>query len=129
MTAEEQRALLAVALLAAFADGDKSDAEREEVKRIAATLGGQVSGLNIPALMQDVLLKRLGVHEAVTALKAQRRNTANWLTDWPCVYATRATCCAAVPTASAAGSWASGPRWSCTTNIESVASGSKGSPR
>ena len=39
MTAEEQRALLAVALLAAFADGDKSDVEREEVKRIAATLG------------------------------------------------------------------------------------------
>ena len=70
MTAEEQRALLAVALLAAFADGDKSDAEREEVKRIATTLGGQASGLNVPALMQDVLLKRLGVPEAVAALKA-----------------------------------------------------------
>jgi hypothetical protein len=37
MTAEEQRALLAVALPAAFADGDKSEAEREEVKRIATT--------------------------------------------------------------------------------------------
>ena len=70
MTAEEQRALLAVALLAAFADGDKSDAEREEVKRIATTLGGQAAGLNIPALMQDVLLKRLGLPEAVAALKA-----------------------------------------------------------
>ena len=70
MTAEEQRALLAVALLAAFADGDKSEAEREEVKRIATTLGGQAAGLNVPALMQDVLLKRLGVPEAVAALKA-----------------------------------------------------------
>jgi tellurite resistance protein/uncharacterized protein (DUF697 family) len=73
MTAEEQRALLAVALLAAFADGDKSEAEREEVKRIATTLGGQASGLNIPALMQDVLLKRLGLPQAVAALKAQEQ--------------------------------------------------------
>lgn len=70
MTAEEQRALLGVALVAAFADGDKSEAEREEVKRIATTLGGQDAGLNIPALMQDVLLKRLGLREAVAALKA-----------------------------------------------------------
>nr|MCU0922811.1 DUF533 domain-containing protein [Burkholderiaceae bacterium] len=70
MTYEEQRALLAVALLAAFADGDKSEAEREEVKRIASTLGDQAAGLNIAALMQDVLLKRLGVREAVAALKA-----------------------------------------------------------
>ncbi len=70
MTAEEQRALLAVALLAAFADGDKSEAERDEVKRIATTLGGQAAGLNIAALMHDVLLKRLGVPEAVAALKA-----------------------------------------------------------
>ena len=70
MTAEEQRALLGVALVAAFADGNKSEAEREEVKRIATTLGGQAAGLNIPALMQDVLLKRLGVREAVAALNA-----------------------------------------------------------
>lgn len=71
MTAEEQRALLAVALLAAFADGDKSEVEREEVKRIAATLGGQASELNIPALMQDVLFGRLSVPKAVGALKAK----------------------------------------------------------
>ena len=70
MTAEESRALLAVALLAAFADGNKSEAEREEVKRIAVTLVDQAAGLNIPALMQDVLLKRLGLPEAVAALKA-----------------------------------------------------------
>ena len=70
MTAEEQRALLGVALVAAFADGNKSEAEREEVKRIATTLGGQAAELNIPALMQDVLLKRLGVRETVAALNA-----------------------------------------------------------
>jgi uncharacterized protein (DUF697 family)/tellurite resistance protein len=70
MTPEEQRALLAVALLAAFADGSKSDAEREEVKRIVRNLGGQAAGLDVSALMQDVLLKRVGVPEAVAALKA-----------------------------------------------------------
>ena len=71
MTAEEHRALLAVALLAAFADGDKSEVEREEVKRIATTLGDQAGVLNMPALMQDVLLKRLGLPQAVSALKAR----------------------------------------------------------
>ncbi len=70
MTADEQRALLAVALLAAFADGDKSEAERDEVKRIVRNLSGQAAGLDVSALMQDVLLKRLGVAEAVAALKA-----------------------------------------------------------
>ena len=71
MTPEEQRALLAVALLAAFADGDKSEAEREEVKRIVRNLSGQAAGLDVSALMQDVLLKRLGVPETVAVLKAQ----------------------------------------------------------
>ncbi|MBY0436586.1 MAG: TerB family tellurite resistance protein [Burkholderiales bacterium] len=71
MTAEEQRALLAVALLAAFADGDKSDAEREEIKRIVTTLGAKATGLNVPSLMQDVLLKRLGMAEAVGALQSR----------------------------------------------------------
>ncbi len=70
MTAEEQRALLAVALLAAFADGNKSEAEREEVKRIAVNLGGQAQGLNVASLMQDILLKRLGLPEAVAQLKS-----------------------------------------------------------
>jgi uncharacterized protein (DUF697 family)/tellurite resistance protein len=71
MTAEEQRALLAVALLAAFADGDKSDAEREEIKRIVDTLGGKAAGLNVPLLMQDVLLKRLGIAQAAAALTSR----------------------------------------------------------
>lgn len=85
MTAEEQRALLAVALLAAFADGNKSEAEREEVKRIAVTLGGQAAGLNIPELMRDVLLKRLGLREAVAALKApEQRQLADELAVCVC---------------------------------------------
>ena len=38
MTLDEQRAILALCLHAAFADGVKDDREREEVKRIAESL-------------------------------------------------------------------------------------------
>jgi tellurite resistance protein/uncharacterized protein (DUF697 family) len=68
MNPNEQKALMAVALMAAFADGDKSEAERAELRRIAESLGAQAAGLNLPALMQDVLLKRLTVEQAVQAL-------------------------------------------------------------
>jgi len=36
----EQRALLTIALLAAFADGAKADREREEIRRIAGSIEG-----------------------------------------------------------------------------------------
>ena len=70
MSAEEQRVPLPLALTAAIAEFDKSATERDEVKRIATTLGSQATGLNVPALMQDVLLERLGLPEAVAVLKA-----------------------------------------------------------
>ena len=70
MTLQEQRGLLAVALMAAFADGQKADAEREEIKRIAESLGAQAAGLNVTALLQDVLLKRVNMAQAVADLKA-----------------------------------------------------------
>jgi uncharacterized protein (DUF697 family)/tellurite resistance protein len=70
MNLQEQRGLLAVALMAAFADGEKADAEREEIKRIAQSLGAQAAGLNVSALLQDVLLKRISLAQAVAELKA-----------------------------------------------------------
>lgn len=70
MNLQEQRGLLAVALMAAFADGQKADAEREEIKRIAESLGAQAAGLNVSALLQDVLLKRLTLAQAVADLQA-----------------------------------------------------------
>jgi uncharacterized protein (DUF697 family)/tellurite resistance protein len=70
MTLQEQRGLLAVALMAAFADGQKADAEREEIKRIAESMGAQAAGLNVMALLQDVLLKRVTMAQAVADLKA-----------------------------------------------------------
>ncbi len=68
MQLQEQRGLLAVALLAAFADGDKSDAERDEIKRIADRLGAEAAGLDPHSVLQDVLLKRVTLAQAVAAL-------------------------------------------------------------
>lgn len=69
MNAEETRAVLAIALMAAYADGHKADAERDEVRRVADALGPEAGGLNLPALYQDVLLKRLDVAQAAAALR------------------------------------------------------------
>jgi len=68
MEAREQRALLAVALMAAFADGAKADAEREEIQRIAATLGTQDAALKVGPLIQDVLQQRVTLAQAVAEL-------------------------------------------------------------
>jgi uncharacterized protein (DUF697 family)/tellurite resistance protein len=70
MDPREQRALLGIALLAAFADGAKADAEREEIKRLADSLGTQAAGLHAGALVQDVLLERLTLAQAVADLQA-----------------------------------------------------------
>lgn len=68
MTAEQQQALLTIALLAAFADGNKADAEREEIRRIADSLSTQEGAPNLSRLYQDVLLKRVQLGSAVEKL-------------------------------------------------------------
>lgn len=68
MRAEDQKAILAVALHAAFADGAKDDRERDEVRRIADSLASASPAIDLRALYQDVLLNRFGIDQAVTAL-------------------------------------------------------------
>jgi uncharacterized protein (DUF697 family)/tellurite resistance protein len=68
MNAEETRAVLAIALMAAYADGHKADAERDEVRRVAQALGAEAAELNLPALYQEVLLKRIDVAGAAARL-------------------------------------------------------------
>lgn len=68
MTLNEQRAILALCLHAAFADGVKDDREREEVKRIAESLSEGTPGLDMARLYQDVLLKRLPLDTAAGML-------------------------------------------------------------
>jgi uncharacterized protein (DUF697 family)/tellurite resistance protein len=67
VTATEQQAILGIALLAAFADGQKHERERSEIKRIADGLG-QAEGVHLPSLYQDVLLKRISLDSAVPQL-------------------------------------------------------------
>jgi uncharacterized protein (DUF697 family)/tellurite resistance protein len=68
MTPEQQEALLSIALFAAFADGTKADAEREEIRRIAESLSTEANAPNLPRLYQDVLLKRIRLESSVQKL-------------------------------------------------------------
>ena len=68
MTLDQQKSILTIALLAAFADGNKDDAEREEIRRIAQSLGGDGGMADLPRIYQDVLLQRTSVQAAVQGL-------------------------------------------------------------
>ena len=68
MDTQQQQALLTIALFAAFADGAKADAEREEIRRIAESLGGLPTEMNLSRLYQDVLLKRVDLASAAAQL-------------------------------------------------------------
>ncbi|MBV7541226.1 YcjF family protein [Acidovorax sp. sic0104] len=68
MTPEQQKSILTIALLAAFADGTKDDSEREEIRRIAQSLAGDGGMADLPRIYQDVLLKRTTVQAAAAAL-------------------------------------------------------------
>ena len=68
MNPNEQQAILTIALLAAFADGSKADAEREAIRGIADSLGRETGGSGLAQLYQDVLLKRATLQSAVAGL-------------------------------------------------------------
>jgi len=72
MGANEQQAILTIALFAAFADGNKADAEREEIRRIAESFDSEI---NLSRLYQDVLLKRIDLASVTAQLtdQAQRQ--------------------------------------------------------
>jgi len=66
ITPPEQEAILTLCLLAAFADGGKSEAERAELKRIAETL--PAVELNLAALYHRVLLRQVTLVQAAQSL-------------------------------------------------------------
>ena len=69
MNEQEQKSILTVCLMAAFADGAKHDRERDEIKRVAGSLAGDGS-THIAALYQDVLLKRVSLSQATATLSS-----------------------------------------------------------
>jgi uncharacterized protein (DUF697 family)/tellurite resistance protein len=71
MTRDEQEAILAIALISAFADGRKHDREREEIRAIVDALAG-AGEPNLPALYQRVLTGRETVDAAAARLTDPR---------------------------------------------------------
>ncbi|MBA2660930.1 MAG: DUF533 domain-containing protein [Bradymonadaceae bacterium] len=76
MNPEHQKSILTIALYAAFADGAKDDREREEIRRIAESLGGEPGAPDLARLYQDVLLKRISLEAAVAPLEHGERQLA-----------------------------------------------------
>lgn len=66
MTEQDIRSILTISLMASFADGSTSDVERDEIRRVAEGLGA--GGVDVAALYQDVLLKRVDLGDAVAGL-------------------------------------------------------------
>ena len=67
MTTEEIRATLTICLRAAYADGDKHDREREQIRDVAQGLAGDQQ-VNLPGLYQDVLLRRVKLADVLPQL-------------------------------------------------------------
>ena len=57
MTEQENRAVMTIALMAAFADGLKDERERAAVKQVADALGSE-GGVDLPALYRDALIAK-----------------------------------------------------------------------
>ena len=68
MSPNEQRALLTICLMAAFADGLKDDRERDAIKRLSETLAGPNEAPQLASLYQEVLLKRVELAQVVAVL-------------------------------------------------------------
>jgi uncharacterized protein (DUF697 family)/tellurite resistance protein len=69
MTSSEQHAIIAISLFAAFADGNKDEREREQIKQITEGLAPN-DDINMSGLYQDVLLKRRTLEQSVTQLES-----------------------------------------------------------
>lgn len=77
MNPDQQQAILTIALLAAFADGGNDEREREQIRRLAESLGGEPGAVNLPTIYQQVLLKRANLKDAAaTLLEPEQRQLA-----------------------------------------------------
>jgi uncharacterized protein (DUF697 family)/tellurite resistance protein len=64
MTEQEQRAILTIALMAAYADGNKDDRESTQIRQICENLAPGTT-IDLSGLYQDVLLKRRTTEDVV----------------------------------------------------------------
>ena len=68
MNLQEQQTILTIALMAALADGEKADTERESIRGIAESLGAEAGANGLAKVYQDVLLKRVDLVASVARL-------------------------------------------------------------
>ena len=77
MNSQQQQAILTIALFAAFADGGNDDREREEIRRLAESLGSEPGAPDLAGLYREVLLKRVNLEKVALALpEAEHRQLA-----------------------------------------------------
>ncbi|APW47573.1 uncharacterized protein (DUF697 family)/tellurite resistance protein [Rhodoferax antarcticus] len=69
LPSEETRAILALCLLASFADGEKHEREREEIKRVAQNFSHD-DMVHLSTLYQDVLMQRVTLPDVVSRLQS-----------------------------------------------------------
>ena len=69
MTEQEQRAILTIALMAAYADGNKDDRESTQIRQICENLAPGTA-IDLSGLYQDVLLKRRTAEDVVKEFKS-----------------------------------------------------------
>jgi len=70
MTEQENRAVMTIALMAAFADGLKDERERAAVKQVADALGSQ-GGVDLPALYRDALIAKPDLAQLAATLRSR----------------------------------------------------------
>ncbi len=69
MNTEEVRAILTICLLASYADGDKHDREREQIRQVAQGLA-EDQRINLPGLYQEVLMRRVRLADVLPKLSS-----------------------------------------------------------
>ncbi|WP_373974125.1 DUF533 domain-containing protein [Chitinibacter sp. SCUT-21] len=68
MQAQQQQAILTIAMMAAFADGNNDETEREHIRGLAQSLGASTS-MDLSRLYQDVLFKRVNLPQVCQQLQ------------------------------------------------------------
>jgi uncharacterized protein (DUF697 family)/tellurite resistance protein len=68
MSPTDQRAVLTICLMAAFADGVKDDRERDAIKRLSETLAGPNDAPQLASVYQEVLLNRVDLASVARSL-------------------------------------------------------------
>ncbi|MGB3425112.1 MAG: TerB family tellurite resistance protein [Castellaniella sp.] len=69
MNTEEIRAILTICLLASYADNDKHDREREQIRLVAQGLA-EDQQINLPGLYQEVLMHRVQLADVLPKLSS-----------------------------------------------------------